>query len=91
LLYSTHRVNRNGQQKGKFLSADFKELIIDPFLLRLEDRSIEPGFCDPRNCLVFWARPPDHVVKLATHLQGLLKRAAPSKLLGSGYLSRHPW
>ncbi|KAL1881428.1 hypothetical protein VTK73DRAFT_3946 [Phialemonium thermophilum] len=75
-LYSTHRVTRNAQQKEKFLSPDFKELIIDPFLLRLEDKDVEPCFRDPRNCLVFWARPPDHIVKLAVHIQALLKRAA---------------
>lgn len=77
-LYSTHRVTRNGQQKEKFLSSNFKEVLIDPFLLRLENPSIEPGFTDPRNCLVFWARPPDHVIKLASKIQSLLKEVAPS-------------
>ncbi|KAK3332426.1 RNA ligase/cyclic nucleotide phosphodiesterase [Cercophora scortea] len=76
-LYSTHRVTRNSQQREKFLSSDFKELIIDPFLFRLEKPEIEPGFQDPRNCLVFWARPPDHIIKLASHLQSLLLKAAP--------------
>lgn len=80
-LYSTHRRKRNSQQKDKFLSPDFSELVIDPVLLRLENPDIEPGFQDPRNCLVFWARPPDHIVKLATHLQALLKKAAPSRFL----------
>ncbi len=77
-MYSVHRVNRNAQQKAKFLAEDFTELIIDPFLLRLENPSIEPGFRDPRHCLVFWARPPDHIVRLATHVQNLLRAAAPS-------------
>lgn len=77
-LYSAHRVTRNSQQRDKFLAPDFKEVIIDPFLLRLENPSIEPGFTDPRNCLVFWARPPDHIIKLASHLQSLLRKAAPS-------------
>ncbi|KAK4164458.1 RNA ligase/cyclic nucleotide phosphodiesterase [Cladorrhinum sp. PSN259] len=77
-LYSTHRTTRNGQQQDKFLSPEFSELIIDPFLLRLENPDIEPGFKDPRHCLVFWARPPEHIVKLASHLQMLLKKAAPS-------------
>lgn len=77
-LYSTHRVTRNGQQKEKFLSSDFKEVLIDPFLLRLENPSIEPGFTDPRNCLVFWARPPDHIIELASKIQSLLKEAAPN-------------
>ncbi|KAF4464420.1 ureidoglycolate hydrolase [Fusarium albosuccineum] len=76
-LYSVHRTKRNAQQADKFLSSDFKELIIDQYLLRLEDQTVEPGFRDKRNCLVFWARPPDHVVRLAAKLQELLKEAAP--------------
>jgi hypothetical protein len=78
-LYSTHRTARNAQQQEKFLSAEYDQLIIDPFLLRLENPKIEPGFRDPRNCFVFWARPPDHIVKLALHLQALLREAAPSQ------------
>lgn len=77
-LYSTHRVTRNSQQRDKFLSSEFEEVIVDPILLRLERPDIEPGFTDPRNCLVFWARPPEHILKLASHLQSLLKKAAPS-------------
>ncbi|GKT60647.1 hypothetical protein ColTof3_07986 [Colletotrichum tofieldiae] len=69
---------RNEQQKQKFIATDFKELIIDPFLLRLENPEMEPGFQDPRNCLVFWARPPDHIVRLAAHVQALLRKAAPT-------------
>ncbi|KAF6817586.1 hypothetical protein CSOJ01_02296 [Colletotrichum sojae] len=76
-LYHAHRTKRNGQQREKFLSSEFKELVIDPFLLRLENPRMEPGFRDPRNCLVFWARPPDHIVRLAAHLQALLKKVAP--------------
>lgn len=79
VLYSVHRVRRNEQQKEKFLAEDFKELIVDPFLLRIERPEIEPGFKDWRNCLVLWARPPDHIIKLCVHLQVLLKKAAPRK------------
>lgn len=71
-------MTRNAQQRDKFTSSDFKEVLIDPFLLRLETPSLQPGFADPRHCLVLWARPPDHVIKLASHLQALLKKAAPS-------------
>ncbi|EAQ84685.1 hypothetical protein CHGG_08699 [Chaetomium globosum CBS 148.51] len=78
-LYATHRSTRNAQQREKFLSLDFKQLNIDPILLRLEKPDVEPGFQDPRHCLVFWARPPNHVVKLACHVQTLLQKAAPSK------------
>jgi hypothetical protein len=78
-LYAAHRTKRNEQQKSKFLAPDFQELIIDPYLLRLENPEIEPGFKDERNCLVFWARPPNHIVVLAAKLQMMLKAASPSK------------
>ncbi|KAM0287212.1 hypothetical protein ACHAQH_000526 [Verticillium albo-atrum] len=77
-LYSAHRTKRNQQQKGKFLSSEYKELVIDPFLLRLERPEIEPGFQDPRNCLVFWSRPPDNIIRLSVQIQNLLKKVAPS-------------
>lgn len=78
-LYSAHRVRRNGQQKEKFLSPELNELIIDPWLLRLENPEIEPGFKDLRNCMTFWGRPPLHVLELAEKIQSKLKAVAPSK------------
>lgn len=78
-LYSVHRTRRNAQQKEKFLASDYKELIIDQYLLRLEDQTIEPGFRDERNCFVVWARPPDHIIGLAAKLQEMLKEAASGK------------
>ncbi|KAK9782741.1 putative 60S ribosomal protein L44 [Seiridium cardinale] len=77
-LYNAHRVKRNAQQKEKFISPEFKELIIDPYLLRLENPSIEPGFKDQRNCMTFWGRPPLHVLALAEKLQQKLKACAPN-------------
>ncbi|KAM3435338.1 hypothetical protein MY4824_004919 [Beauveria thailandica] len=76
-LYQTHRVKRNAQQREKFLSPDFKELVIDQHLLRLANPSVQPGFKDERNCLVFWARPPEHVILLAAKVQQLLQQTAP--------------
>lgn len=76
-IYSIHRTNRNAQQREKFLAPDYQGLVIDPFLLRLEHPEIQPGFQDTRNCLVFWARPPEHIIQLASQLQRLLKHAAP--------------
>ncbi|GAB0138524.1 hypothetical protein EsDP_00006757 [Epichloe bromicola] len=76
-LYSVHRTKRNAQQKNKFLATDFKGLSIDQVILKLERPHLEPGFRDERNCLVFWARPPDHVVLLAARLQDMLKKVAP--------------
>lgn len=78
-VYATHRTTRNAQQREKFLCPEFSGLNIDTVLLRLEKPEIEPGFRDTRHCLVFWARPPNHIVKLACHLQSLLQKAAPSK------------
>ncbi|KAL2264456.1 hypothetical protein VTK26DRAFT_21 [Humicola hyalothermophila] len=76
--YDAHRTARNAQQRDRFLSSDFDGLTIDPILLRLENPAIEPGFTDARNCFVFWARPPDHILKLALHIQALLQKAAPN-------------
>ncbi len=78
-MYTTHRTARNAQQRDKFLASEFKELIIDPILLRLENPDIEPGFEDSRNCFVFWARPPNHIIELASRVQVLLQTAAPSR------------
>ncbi|KAJ2975543.1 hypothetical protein NQ176_g5464 [Zarea fungicola] len=78
-LYETHRVKRNAQQKEKFLSAEFKELVIDQYLLRITNPTIQPGFQDERNCLVIWARPPAHIIQLAVQVQQMLKKAAPGK------------
>ncbi|KAL2073767.1 hypothetical protein VTL71DRAFT_11093 [Oculimacula yallundae] len=75
--YATHRSTRNGQQKEKLLSPDFSGLILDPILQRLADPSIEPGFVDPRNCLVFWARPPSHIRSLVDQVQQKLLSLAP--------------
>ncbi|KAK4240226.1 RNA ligase/cyclic nucleotide phosphodiesterase [Achaetomium macrosporum] len=77
-LYATHRTARNAQQREKFLTSEYKGLNIDSILLRLENPEIEPVFQDPRHCLVFWARPPDHIVKLACHVQTLLQKSAPN-------------
>lgn len=52
--------------------------MIDPILLRLEDQKIEPGFVDPRHCLVFWARPTEAVRSLIAQIQLKLLVAAPS-------------
>jgi hypothetical protein len=79
-LYAAHRIKRNAQQKDKFLASDFKELVIDQFLLKLErPLADEPRYRDPRNCFVFWARPPEHIIQLAAKIQALLKKVAPGE------------
>ncbi|KAL7799024.1 60S ribosomal protein L44 [Trichoderma ceciliae] len=77
-LYHAHRTKRNALQKERFLSSDYKELVIDQCLLRLENPTIEPGFRDERNCLVIWARPPNHIIELAAKVQRLLQQASPN-------------
>lgn len=78
-LYTKHRETRNAQQKERMLSTDFPGLNIDNLLTKLNDPSIEPGFVDPRNCLVFWARPPRHIKNLVHQLQQRLLSLSPSK------------
>ncbi|KAI1336883.1 RNA ligase/cyclic nucleotide phosphodiesterase [Xylariaceae sp. FL0016] len=76
-LYSAHRTRRNDQQRAKFLASDFQELIIDPYLLRLEKKDVEPGFKDTRYCMTVWGRPPIHVLELAGEIQRKLQAVAP--------------
>lgn len=75
--YSAHRTNRNLKQKEEFLLQGPEVLILDTMLQRLEDPSIEPGFVDPRNCLVFWARPPSAVRDLVDKIQQKIRIIAP--------------
>ena len=70
--YGTHRTNRNYQQRAKLLSPEFPGVTIDEILTKLEDPSIEPGFQDWRNCLVFWARPPAKLRSLIAEVQSRL-------------------
>lgn len=76
-LYSTHRTLRNAQQRAKFLDPAFEEVLVDPYLLRIENPHVDPAFQDPRYGLVFWARPPEHILQLASHIQQQLKAASP--------------
>ncbi|TVY29626.1 hypothetical protein LHYA1_G001029 [Lachnellula hyalina] len=77
-FYGTHRTTRNEQQRVKLLSPDFSGLILDPILQKLTDPSIEPGFQDPRYCIVFWARPPPHIRSLVDKVQQELLALAPN-------------
>lgn len=61
------------------LDAAFPGVNIDPILLRVSDPMIEPGFVDPRHCLVFWGRPTTKVKDLIQRVQQELLSVAPSK------------
>jgi hypothetical protein len=76
--YQTHRTTRNAQQKAQMLAPDFPGVNIETILQRLENPSIEPGFVDPRNCLVFWARPTEKIKQLINRVQQELLAVAPS-------------
>ncbi|KAF2808032.1 AAA-domain-containing protein [Mytilinidion resinicola] len=76
--YQAHRSTRNGQQKVKLLDAQFPGVSIDPVLQKLCVPSIEPGYTDPRHCLVFWARPTVKVKSLIYQVQQKLLSVAPN-------------
>ncbi|KAK5084307.1 hypothetical protein LTR05_005383 [Lithohypha guttulata] len=77
--YHAHRTARNAQQKEKILSSDFDGWKLDPILTKLEgpEGLRDPNFTDPRNCLVFWARPPQKVRSLIQLVQQKLKHVVP--------------
>ena len=79
LRYQMHRETRNTQQKAKMLAPDFSGFIIDDVLHKLINTAVNPGYVDPRNCLVFWARPPERVRQLVDFLQKRLSEYAPSE------------
>lgn len=80
LRYKIHREARNEQQQVKLFAPGFMGFIIDPVLKKLLDQKAHPGYEDPRNCLVFWARPPQRVRELVDVIQKELLEVAPSKM-----------
>jgi len=75
--YQLHRETRNRQQKAKILSDDFSGWILDEHLVKLDGHQRDDDYVDPRNCLVFWGRPPGKVKQLIHIIQQKLKDAAP--------------
>lgn len=65
------------------LDASFPGVSIDPILLRLSDPTIEPGYVDPRHCLVFWGRPTIKVKDLIHRVQQELLTVAPRETIES--------
>ncbi|KAH6643749.1 P-loop containing nucleoside triphosphate hydrolase protein [Boeremia exigua] len=76
--YALHRATRNSQQKAKMLDEDFPGVNIDPILLRLSDATVEPGYADPRHCLVLWGRPTTKIKDLIQRVQQELLVVAPN-------------
>lgn len=59
------------------ISPDFGGIVPDQYLSnRLKDKD----YVDPRNSLVFWARPPDEVLSLAMRIQAIIKEVMPCKI-----------
>ncbi|KAJ5707142.1 RNA ligase/cyclic nucleotide phosphodiesterase [Penicillium malachiteum] len=76
--YESHRVNRNKQQSTTILSESFPGWSLDEILKRLDAPEKEDGFVDPRNCLVIWAKPPQHIRDMIAFVQKELQDVAPS-------------
>ncbi|KAI9675586.1 MAG: transport between ER and Golgi ATPase protein [Caeruleum heppii] len=77
--YTTHRVNRNAQQRAALLDSDFPALTLDPTLCALNDPDkVKAGFRDERHCLVFWARPTQRIRNLVGDIQQKLRSVAPN-------------
>ncbi|KAF2760065.1 hypothetical protein EJ05DRAFT_475082 [Pseudovirgaria hyperparasitica] len=72
--YSNHRTGRNQQQRAKLLSNDFAGVSVDPVLYNLVNDS---SYKDPRYCLVFWARPTQHVKNLIKQIQDMIAADFP--------------
>ncbi|KAI5821123.1 RNA ligase/cyclic nucleotide phosphodiesterase [Pyronema omphalodes] len=90
--YQTHRITRNANQRARLIASDFPGVTVDPILRELEylrdNSAVISAFpvgyekrhesaIDPRNCLVFWARPTVAVMDLIGGVQQRLKRFAP--------------
>lgn len=75
--YQTHRTARNAKQKAELLSPNFSGFSIDPILHKLVNEPQDPNSIDTRHCLVFWARPPEHLRLLINTIQEQLRDATP--------------
>ncbi len=74
--YTKHRMTRNAEQASGLLSHEFEGMTLDPILSDLLD-PLWPEYVDPRNSIVFWARPPGHILELAQVLGERLKEVFP--------------
>ncbi|KAJ7786892.1 RNA ligase/cyclic nucleotide phosphodiesterase [Mycena olivaceomarginata] len=76
--YEEYRIARNAQQKAKFLSPAFEGASVDRTLQRIVNPTLEPGFVDTRNAMVFIARPPERIKYLITECQQMLSEVVPN-------------
>lgn len=67
------------------ISSNFGGVVPDQYLSnRLKDEE----YVDPRNSLVFWARPPEEVLSLAKKIQAIIKEIMPCKIPTNRYSGR---
>ncbi|KAJ9235394.1 hypothetical protein DTO166G5_4675 [Paecilomyces variotii] len=76
--YETHRSTRNALQKAKLLDPSFAGFNCDEILAKLDGPNKDPGFVDTRHCLVFWARPPQHIKAMVDMIQREIREVAPT-------------
>ena len=72
----SQRKDRNSKFRVQMLAEDFEGLQPDQILSK---RLYEPDYVDPRNCLVFWARPTLAVRNLVARCQQELQAVHPSQ------------
>ena len=73
-------MRRLEEQKAEMLASNFPGIICDPVLQKIQDKTLDPGYQDPRHCLVLWARPPSSIKLLIKKIQEKLLAVAPSML-----------
>lgn len=64
------------------ISPAFGGVVPDQYL---SNRLQDDEYVDPRNSLVFWARPPEKVLTLATKIQAIIKEVMPCKIPATQY------
>lgn len=77
--YKHHRTARLKDQRASLLAPDFSGPSIDTTLRSLLLDSPK-GYADPRNNLVFWARPPRRIQTLIASVQNVLREVIPDEM-----------
>ncbi|KAI9883355.1 MAG: snoRNA-binding rRNA-processing protein [Watsoniomyces obsoletus] len=77
-FYETHRTRRNAQKKDELLHPSYQGVSLDPVLMKSMIHPDAGGEPDWRHCLVFWARPPQHVRDVINEVQQRLLAVLPN-------------
>ena len=76
----SQRSERNARFRVKMLDENFQGVTPDQILSK---RLYEPGYVDPRNCLVLWARPTKEAMDVVAICQRRLQEVNPGKFYES--------